>query len=188
VNLDGAFGDATRNAKVIRRLVREEEVFLQLGGGIRSLEDARGWLETGVDRVILSTLAIRDPTTLTRLAAEYGAERVMAGVDARGGQVVVRGWQEPAGEYLAWAGKLEAAGAGSLLYTNVDVEGLQQGIRPEPVRRLLAATRLPVVVAGGITTATDVALLRDMGAAGVVLGSALYSGKISVREAMEVCR
>jgi len=188
VNLDGAFGDATLNAEVIRRLVREEEVFLQLGGGIRSLEDARGWLETGVDRVILSTLAIRDPTTLTRLAAEYGAERVMAGVDARGGQVVVRGWQEPAGEYLAWAGKLEAAGAGSLLYTNVDVEGLQQGIRPEPVRRLLAATRLPVVVAGGITTATDVALLRDMGAAGVVLGSALYSGKISVREAMEVCR
>ena len=188
VNLDGAFGNAARNVEVIRRLVREQAVFLQLGGGIRSLEDARGWLETGVDRVILSTLAIRDPRTLTRLASEYGAERVMAGVDAKGGQVVVRGWQEPAGDYLAWAGKLEAAGAGSLLYTNVDVEGLQQGIRPEPVRRLLETTRLPVVVAGGISSAADVVLLRDMGAAGVVLGSALYSGRISVREAMELCR
>jgi phosphoribosylformimino-5-aminoimidazole carboxamide ribotide isomerase len=188
VNLDGAFGDSARNAEVIRRLVREEEIYLQLGGGIRSLEDARGWLETGVDRVILSTLAVQEPPAVTRLSAEYGAERVMAGVDARGGQVVVRGWQEPAGDYLAWAGKLEAAGAGSLLYTNVDVEGLQQGIRPEPVRRLLSVTRLPVVVAGGISSAADVALLRDMGAAGVVLGSALYSGKISVREAMEVCR
>lgn len=188
VNLDGAFGNAARNAEVIRRLVREQDVFLQLGGGIRSLDDARGWLETGVDRVILSTLAIRDPGSVTRLASEFGAGRVMAGVDAKGGQVVVKGWQEPAGDYLEWAGKLEAAGAGSLLYTNVDVEGLQQGIRPEPVRRLLSATRLPVVVAGGISSAADVALLRDMGASGVVLGSALYSGKISVREAMEVCR
>jgi phosphoribosylformimino-5-aminoimidazole carboxamide ribotide isomerase len=188
VNLDGAFGESARNADVIRGLVREEGVFLQLGGGIRSLEDARGWLETGVDRVILSTLAIRDPQAVTRLVSEYGAHRVMAGVDAKGRQVVVKGWQEPAGDYLEWAGKLEAAGAGSLLYTNVDVEGLQQGIRTEPVQRLLGATRVPVVVAGGISSITDVILLRDMGAAGVVLGSAMYSGKIRVRDVLEVCR
>lgn len=185
INLDGAFGQATKNADLIRGLIRETEVTVELGGGIRSLEDAAGWLELGVERVILGTLAVRDPAAVGAIAGEFGSRHVMAGIDARGGEVVIEGWEESAGDYLAWAERFESLGAGSLLFTNVDVEGLQQGIALEPIVRLLARTRLPIVASGGVSSAADVAALRDAGAAGAVLGSALYAGKIRIEEALE---
>ncbi|MBN1193908.1 MAG: 1-(5-phosphoribosyl)-5-[(5-phosphoribosylamino)methylideneamino]imidazole-4-carboxamide isomerase [Methanomicrobiaceae archaeon] len=188
INLDGAFGSARENAEQICRIVSETGVFVQLGGGIRSAEDAAAWLDLGVDRVILGTLAIRHPESIREIAEEHGSSSVMAGVDARGGEIVVEGWTERAGDYLHWAERFEHLGAGSLLFTNVDVEGLEQGIDPEPVRRLVAHTRLPVVAAGGITCIDDITALRGMGAAGAVLGSALYSGKIALCEALEAIR
>jgi len=112
----------------------------------------------------------------------------MAGVDAKGGQIAVHGWQETAGNYLVWARHFEELGAGSLLYTNVDVEGLQQGVRFEPVRQLIDSVTIPVVVAGGVSARPDIAGLRDAGAFGAVLGSALYSGKITLQEALEECQ
>ncbi|HDQ07625.1 MAG TPA: 1-(5-phosphoribosyl)-5-[(5-phosphoribosylamino)methylideneamino]imidazole-4-carboxamide isomerase [Methanoculleus sp.] len=185
VNLDGAFGDAESNAAVIKDILSETGAEVQLGGGIRSVGDATGWLEIGVDRVILGTLATKEPGCIRELGEEFGSSRIMAGVDARDGQVVVRGWEELAGDYIEWARRFEALGAGSLLFTNVNVEGLQRGIDPEPVRRLVAATDIAVVASGGVTTPADVHLLADIGAAGIVLGSALYSGKITLREALE---
>jgi len=188
VNLDGAFGSSSKNASLIRDLIRRSGVEIELGGGIRSVEDARRWLETGVDRVIISTLATQDPRCIRTLAREFGSSRVMPGVDAKGGQIAVHGWQETAGDYLAWAKKFEEMGAGALLYTNVDVEGLQQGILAEPVKRLINHVRIPVVVAGGVSSRHDVAGLRDAGAWGAVLGSALYSGKLTLKDALEASK
>ncbi|HSA37408.1 MAG TPA: 1-(5-phosphoribosyl)-5-[(5-phosphoribosylamino)methylideneamino]imidazole-4-carboxamide isomerase [Methanoregula sp.] len=188
VNLDGAFGMSSRNADLITNLIQKTGAEIELGGGIRSAEDARHWLEIGVDRIIISTLATQDPACIRTLAREFGSGRIMPGVDARGGQIAVHGWQETAGDYLGWAKKFEDLGAGSLLYTNVDVEGLQQGVRLEPVKRLIDHIRIPVVVAGGISSCADVGALRDAGAYGAVLGSALYSGKISLKDALEECR
>ena len=188
VNLDGAFGTSSENARLIREIIRKTGTEIELGGGIRSIDDARQWLETGVDRVIISTLATQDPGCIRTLADEFGSARIMPGVDAKGGQIAVRGWQETAGDYCAWAKKFEELGAGSLLYTNVDVEGLQQGVRFEPVKRLIEQVRIPVVVAGGISSRSDVAGLRVAGAHGAVLGSALYSGKITLKDALEECR
>jgi phosphoribosylformimino-5-aminoimidazole carboxamide ribotide isomerase len=185
VNLDGAFGSSSGNAALIRDLIRETGVEIELGGGIRSVDDARHWLETGVDRVIISTLATQDPACIRTLAKEFGSNRVMPGVDARGGQIAVHGWQKTAGDYLDWAARFETMGAGSLLYTNVDVEGLQQGVRFGPVKRLIDHVGIPVVVAGGVSSRADVAGLRDAGAYGAVLGSALYSGKIVLKDALE---
>lgn len=188
INLDGAFGSAGANAGMIRELIRETGVFVELGGGIRSREDARAWLEIGVGRVILGTIAIREPEVVRDLSLEYGPGHVMAGVDARDGQVVIEGWQEEAGDYLSWAERFELLGAGSLLFTNVKVEGLCRGIETGPVGRLLERTRLPVVVAGGVSSTADVRALRDLGVSGAVLGSALYSGKITLEEALEAAR
>jgi phosphoribosylformimino-5-aminoimidazole carboxamide ribotide isomerase len=188
VNLDGAFGSSSANAGLIKDLIRKTGVEIELGGGIRSVEDARHWLETGVDRVIISTLATQDPECIRTLVKEFGSSRVMPGVDAKGGQVAVHGWQETVGNYLDWAARFEKLGAGSLLYTNVDVEGLQQGVRFEPVKRLIDRVGIPVVVAGGVSSGADVAGLRDAGAYGAVLGSALYSGKITLKDALEECR
>jgi len=188
VNLDGAFGSSSANAGLIKDLIRQTGVEIELGGGIRSVEDARHWLETGVDRVIISTLATQEPECIRTLAKEFGSSRVMPGVDAKGGQIAVHGWQETAGDYLDWAARFEKLGAGSLLYTNVDVEGLQQGVRIEPVKRLIDRVGIPVVVAGGVSSGADVAGLRDAGAYGAVLGSALYSGKLALKDALEECR
>ena len=188
VNLDGAFGNSQANAALIRDLVETTGVEIELGGGIRSARDARAWLETGVDRIIISTLATQDPECIRTLAREFGSGRIMAGVDAKEGQIAVHGWQETAGDYLAWAAKFEELGAGSLLYTNVDVEGLQQGVRFGPVKRLIDQVGIPVVVAGGVSSRADLAGLRKAGAHGAVLGSALYSGKIVLKEALEECQ
>ena len=186
INLDGAFGSSEANRDIIRTILSETGATVQLGGGIRSVEDAGLWLDLGVSRVILGTLAVQSPEALTSVATEYGSERVVAGVDAKGDEVVVRGWTEPAGSYLDWARRFEAAGAGHLLYTNVDVEGLEQGINFRPVARLTAETNLPVIAAGGVSSGADVAALKDAGVAGVVLGSALYSGKIDFKAILEI--
>jgi phosphoribosylformimino-5-aminoimidazole carboxamide ribotide isomerase len=188
VNLDGAFGTSSQNAGLIAEVIRETGVEIELGGGIRSIDDARRWLETGVDRVIISTLATQEPECIRALSREFGRDRVMPGVDARDGQIAVHGWQEMAGDYIGWAKRFEELGAGSLLYTNVDVEGLQQGVRFEPVKRLIDAVGIPVVVAGGVSSRSDVAGLKDAGAFGAVLGSALYSGKIKLKDALEECK
>jgi len=188
VNLDGAFGRAQKNAGLIRDLIRETGVEIEFGGGIRSVEDARCWLGTGVARIIISTLATREPESIRALAEEFGKDHVMAGVDARGGQIAIEGWQKTAGDVLVWAERFESLGAGSFLFTNVDVEGLQQGVRLEPVRRLIDRTKLPVVVAGGVSSVQDVTALKEAGAYGAVLGSALYSKKINLEAALEVCR
>lgn len=188
VNLDGAFGDSSRNAGIIRDLIRETGVEVQLGGGIRSFPDAASWLDMGVERVILGTIATIDPPLIQRLSSEFGRERVMAGVDARRGEISVEGWQKSRGDYIVWAARFEDMGAGSLLFTNVDVEGLQAGIDPLPVERLLHATALPVIVAGGITTTEDIRILKSLGSSGVVLGSALYSGRLHLDEAIEAAQ
>ncbi|MDG6257183.1 MAG: 1-(5-phosphoribosyl)-5-[(5-phosphoribosylamino)methylideneamino]imidazole-4-carboxamide isomerase [Methanomicrobiaceae archaeon] len=184
INLNGAFGDAVANAREIRELIAETGVEVQLGGGIRSIEDADEWLSLGVERVILGTLATRTPGAVTELADRHGSSAVMASIDARGGDVVVEGWERSAGDYLAWAERFEQLGAGSLLFTNVDVEGLCQGIAPDPVRRVTERVRIPVVAAGGISSTEDVSTLAAMGVYGIVLGSALYRGTIDFQAAL----
>ena len=188
VNLDGAFGDATKNAGLIRDLIKKTGVEIELGGGIRSVKDGARWLSTGVSRIIISTLATREPESIRLLADEFGSDRIMAGVDAKGGQIAIEGWQKTKGDVLTWVERFESLGAGSLLYTNVDVEGLQQGVRFGPVNELISRTKLPVVIAGGVSTPQDVAGLKEAGAYGAVLGSALYSKKITLQAALEVCR
>ncbi len=175
VNLDGAFGNSAKNIATIREIISKTGVIVQLGGGIRSYQDAAGWLDAGVKRVILGTLAVEDPAMLTLLSDAFGRDRIMAGVDAREGKIAVEGWQRTAGDYIGWAQTFEERGAGSLLFTNVDVEGLQQGICSGPVSRLIDSVQIPVVVAGGISSGEDVRVLKEIGAYGVVPGiSALF--------------
>lgn len=188
VNLDGAFGGAGANVDVIRELITETDVFLQLGGGIRTESDAAGWLDLGVDRVIIGTAAAEDPSIIRRLSEEHGSERIMAGVDARGGEIAIYGWEKTAGEVSIWAERFEREGAGSLLFTNVDVEGLCEGIAVDPIQRVLDAVKCPVIVSGGVSHVSDLRILREMGVAGAVLGSALYNGMLSFPAVLEVMK
>ena len=185
INLDGAFGNSNTNAALIESIIKETDIEVQLGGGVRSFHDAGEWINLGVERVILGTLALTNPEVITELRDAFGSKAVMAGVDARNGQVLAEGWKKESGDFLTWARRFEEMGAGSLLFTNVDKEGQEKGVDYLPVKALLNHVNIPVTVAGGISSTDDVIGMRKNGALGIVLGSALYSNRLTLEEAIK---
>ncbi|MWG34477.1 1-(5-phosphoribosyl)-5-[(5-phosphoribosylamino)methylideneamino]imidazole-4-carboxamide isomerase [Halomarina oriensis] len=185
VDLDGAFEGERANADAIAAVVDAVDVPVQMGGGIRTAADARVLLDAGVDRVILGTAAVETPDIVADLSADY-PEGVLVSLDAKGGEVVVSGWTEGTGLDPAEAAERYAdLGAVGILFTDVDVEGQLEGVRTDPVRRLVEATSIPVVASGGVATLDDVRALRETGAAAVVVGTALYEGRFTLADAMD---
>ncbi len=185
VDLDGAFEGERGNAAAIDALVEAVDVPVQLGGGIRTAEEAIDLLERGVDRVILGTAAVENPEIVAEISDRY-PESVVVSLDARGGEVVVEGWTEGAGiTPVEAAARYADLGAAAILFTNVDVEGRLEGVATEPVRELVAATEIPIVASGGVASLADVRALEEAGAAAVVVGTALYEGRFSLAEAQE---
>ncbi|WP_101298056.1 1-(5-phosphoribosyl)-5-[(5-phosphoribosylamino)methylideneamino]imidazole-4-carboxamide isomerase [Halegenticoccus soli] len=184
VDLDGAFEGERRNAPAVEAILDAVDVDVQLGGGIRTAVDAISLLDRGVDRVILGTAAVENPEIVEEIGAEYPGA-VVVSLDAKGGEVVVSGWTEGTGlDPAEAAARYEDLGAGAILFTDVDVEGRLEGVQTERVRRVVDAVDIPVVASGGVATLDDVRALRDAGAAAVVVGTALYEGKFTLREAM----
>ncbi|WP_049980328.1 1-(5-phosphoribosyl)-5-[(5-phosphoribosylamino)methylideneamino]imidazole-4-carboxamide isomerase [Halolamina rubra] len=187
VDLDGAFEGERGNAAAIEAIVDAtgDDVAVQVGGGIRTVADATGLLDAGVDRVILGTAAVENPEIVKEISETHPGS-VMVSLDAKEGEVVVSGWTEGTGlDPAEAAARYEELGAGSILFTNVDVEGQLSGIDREAVERVVDAVEIPVVASGGVTDLDDVAALREAGAAAVVVGTALYEGRFSLREAMD---
>ena len=183
VDLDGAFEGERKNGAAIEAVVEACDVDIQLGGGIRTAADATALLDRGVDRVILGTAAVETPDIVTEISDTHPGT-VMVSLDAKGGEVVVSGWTEGTGLDPAEAARRYAdLGAGAILFTDVDVEGRLDGVRAEPVERLVEAVDIPVVASGGVATLDDVRALRDAGAAAVVVGTALYEGRFTLAEA-----
>ena len=183
VDLDGAIDGDRRNAAHVRRIVDETDVSVQVGGGVRSVEEAETLFEAGADRVVMGTAAMENPPLVGR-AAEHGD--VVVSLDARDGEVVVEGWKESADvSPVEAARRFEDEGASAFLFTNVDDEGLLDGVTVEPVEELVGAVNVPVIASGGVTKTDDVAALREAGAAGVVIGTAFYEGHMSYAEAKE---
>jgi phosphoribosylformimino-5-aminoimidazole carboxamide ribotide isomerase len=186
VDLDGAFDGERANADAVEAIVAAVDVPVQLGGGIRTAADAADLLDRGVERVILGTAAVEQPELVAELAAEYPG-RVMVSLDAAGGEVVVSGWTETTGlDPAEAAAQYAERGAGSILFTDVDVEGQQGGVQRDVTARVAAAVDIPVVASGGVASLDDIAALRDAGAAAVVVGTALYEGTFTLEAAMDV--
>ncbi len=188
VDLDGAFEGERANADAIEAIIdaTAPDHDVQVGGGIRTVADAESLLDLGVDRVILGTAAIEEPAMVEHISDAHPGS-VMVSLDAKGGEVVVSGWTEGTGlDPAEAAARYEKLGAGSILFTNVDVEGQLAGIDRGAVERVVEAVDIPVVASGGVTELDDVAALREAGAAAVVVGTALYEGRFSVRDGMEV--
>ena len=183
VDLDGAFEGARANADAIERILDATEVGVQVGGGIRTVEDATDLLGRGVDRVILGTAAVENPGIVGEISDEH-PDSVVVSLDAKDGEVVVEGWTEGTGlDPVAAAGRYADLGAAAILFTNVDVEGQQAGVRTKPVRELAESVDVPVIASGGVADVADVVELRDAGAAAVVVGTALYEGTFTLAEA-----
>jgi phosphoribosylformimino-5-aminoimidazole carboxamide ribotide isomerase len=159
---------------------------VQLGGGIRDQDAILAALEAGVERVILgTTLVTGDPDTVHALLTEFGA-RVVVGVDARDGRVAIQGWTESTGrDALEFARELEARGARRLVYTDINSDGMLSGPNLQNVRRMVEALSIPVIAAGGVSSAEDVrrlAELEPLGLEGAIIGKALYTGAVRLEE------
>jgi phosphoribosylformimino-5-aminoimidazole carboxamide ribotide isomerase len=185
VDLDGAFEGDRVNAAAFESIIDTTDVDLQLGGGIRTVDDAVDVLDLGVDRVILGTAAVETPEIVGEISEHYPGA-VMVSLDAKGGEVVVSGWTESTGLDPAEAAeRYEELGAGAILLTDVDVEGQLAGVNTELISRVCAAVDIPVVASGGVATIEDIRALREAGAAAVVVGTALYEGEFTLEEAMD---
>jgi phosphoribosylformimino-5-aminoimidazole carboxamide ribotide isomerase len=185
IDLDGAFGDNSRNQSVIAEIVKELSIPIQMGGGIRNKNDAKALLQMGVDRIILGTLAIENPTIVKELSDEFNSDRIIVALDSKDSRVVIKGWTEKTSKRASQLGGLmEEKGAGCILFTNVDVEGLLGGFELNPLLELLNTVNIPVIYSGGVSSIKDLEELAATDVYGVVIGSALYKGKIKFEEAL----
>ena len=184
VDLDGAFEGERANADAIDAVLDAVDVAVQLGGGIRTAAGAIDLLDRGVDRVILGTAAVENPEIVGEISEAHPGS-VLVSLDAKDGEVVVSGWTEGTGlDPAEAASRYEELGAGGILFTDVDVEGQLEGVRTDPVRRVVEAVDVPVIASGGVATIDDVQALGDAGAAAVVVGSALYEGEFTLERAI----
>jgi phosphoribosylformimino-5-aminoimidazole carboxamide ribotide isomerase len=143
-------------------------------------------LGLGIDRVILGTAALKDPSLVRRLADDVGSEAVMVSLDSKKGEVLVEGWTAGSGKGTVEMGRFfEKQGSGSILFTDVDVEGLLKGINTSPIQALTEAVSIPVTASGGVTTIDDILRIKKTGATGVIVGAALYKGHFTLREAID---
>lgn len=185
IDLDGTI-DGKTSLPTIKKIVKELSVPVQLGGGIRSLEYAKELLDLDIDRVIIGTMGIKHPEVIHELSEEYGSDRIMISLDSKDNQVVIKGWQEKIDKTpTEISNDFKEHGAGSILFTNVDVEGLLGGFYTDPVVKLKESVDLPIVYSGGISNIEDVKKLNKTGVEGIVIGSALYKNKIDLQEALQ---
>ncbi len=186
INLDGAFGNSSQNLEVVGKILETVSIPIQLGGGIRTINDAVNLLELGIERVILGTMAVESPENVKKLSEEFGRDRILVALDSKDSRVVVQGWTQKTGQTAPELGiSLQEKGAGGILFTNVDFEGLMKGFNMDPLLELLNAVEIPVIYSGGVTSIKDVEKLSQTNTYGVVIGSALYKGKINFEDTLK---
>jgi phosphoribosylformimino-5-aminoimidazole carboxamide ribotide isomerase len=187
IDLDGAIDGNRLNSAIIESIIKKFRVETQVGGGIRSKEDASALLNLGADRVILGTAAVNNPSLVEELAREFGSQRIMVALDSKNGRVTTHGWAKKSSFTAVELGKkFEESGAGSILFTDINTEGLLKGVNPLPTKELVQALSIPVIASGGITTLHDIEVIKKTGASGIVVGAALYVGKFSLHDALKL--
>ncbi len=191
VDLDGAFAGRSENSEAVEAILKATKNPVQLGGGIRTLEQIERWLETGLARVILGTIAVRDPGLVKEACRKFPG-KIAVGIDAKGGKVAVEGWAE-ASELgvVELASKFEGAGVAAIIYTDIDRDGVLTGINWQSTIELADAVSIPVIASGGLASLADIVRMTFADAAkleGAISGRALYDGRINAAEALAILR
>ena len=188
VDLEGARDGTTPNLNIVRQIANETPLFTEIGGGIRSMETVRAYLDAGVDRVILGTAAVTNPDFLKQALAEYG-ERIAVGVDIKDGKVAIKGWLETAeDDALAFCEKMQAMGVRTIISTDISKDGAMMGANHELYRTLAERFDLQIVASGGVSSLDDVKKLRALDLYGAIIGKAYYTGAIDLSAAIEVSK
>jgi phosphoribosylformimino-5-aminoimidazole carboxamide ribotide isomerase len=187
VDLNGAFAGQPVNANAVEEILNACNLPTQLGGGIRNLETISMWLEKGISRVILGTVAVRDPD-LVRAACKEFPGQVAVGIDAKGGKVAVEGWAETSQlTVIEMASRFEDAGVTAIIYTDVDRDGILTGLNIDSTLELANATTIPVIASGGLASIADIERLVEEDCQileGAITGRALYDGRLDAVDAL----
>ena len=187
VDLNGAVEGRSINVKAVEDILENVSIPVQLGGGVRTLEAIEAWVEAGVSRVILGTIAVREPA-LVKTAARLWPEQIAVGVDVRNGEVAIEGWLEnTALDAISVAKRFEDAGVAALIVTDIDRDGALSGANVEVFGAVADALSIPVIAAGGLATVEDIVRLKARKGTpidGAVLGRSLYAGSIKPAEAL----
>lgn len=188
VDLDGAVAGAPRNRRAVEAIIATAgPVPVQLGGGVRSVEVARAYVELGIDSLIIGTQAVRQPEFVTQCCAMFPGQ-VMVGLDARDGYVAVDGWTGTSAQTAVALGRQFAGqGVSAIVYTDIAKDGMLQGPNLDATQELAAALEVPVIASGGVSAVSDVMALSELrseGVIGAIVGRALYQGNIDLRAAL----
>ena len=185
VDLDGAKAGKGINEAAIKEIVSSVSIPIELGGGIRSIEDIRLQLDRGVNRVILGSAAIKNRALVKEAIETFGAEKIVVGVDAKGGMVAIEGWLEVTDTTaLAFCKELEKMGVQTVIYTDIAKDGMMQGPNIEETKKLVDETNLQIVASGGVSSLEDLKALEKIGVHGAIIGKAIYTGAIQLEEAV----
>ena len=184
VDLDGARDGERKNARLVEKVV-QVGLQVQLGGGLRSMEDLAAVFAMGVCRVVIGSAAVRDPDFVRAALARYGSDRIAVGIDARGGRLRTAGWTEDAGiDYLDFARQMEDLGVTKLVFTDIDTDGTLSGPSFEGLQALQEAVDCDITASGGVSSNQDIAALHQMDLYGAIVGKAWYAGAVDLREAI----
>ncbi len=189
IDLDGAVEKSPKNLNSIERIIESVEAYIQVGGGIRTEKTAKMYLDLGVKRVIIGTEAIKNPN-FVKDACKAFPDQIVVGIDARDGLVAIEGWTETTRiKDVDLARRFEDCGVAAINFTDIHRDGMETGPNIEATRRIAEAVSIPVVASGGVSTIEDIKKLMPLeavGVVGVITGRALYSGSLSLKEAIEV--
>lgn len=187
VDLDGALEGVPRNGDLIRRIVAEVPIKVEVSGGIRDEDGVRAAIRSGAARVVVGTRALADPAFVERIVAEHG-DQIAVGLDCRGTRLQARGWTEDGGELEPMLERLNEAGARCYIVTDVARDGMLNGPNLELLDHVRARTEATVVASGGVSSLEDLRVLAGAGIAEAIVGKALYAGRFTLPEALQVAR
>lgn len=186
VDLDGAVEGARKNTGIFLEVVQESGLKVEVGGGIRTMADIAFYLENGISRVILGSIALRDALLVRQAVAEFGGQ-IAVGIDARDGMVAAEGWVETSAvSDVELAKRMEDAGVQCLICTDIARDGMLSGPNLGQLTRIQQAVKCDIVASGGVINLSDIAALRDCGLYGAICGRSIYKGTLSLREAIQI--
>ena len=188
VDLEGAKDGTTPNIDIVRQVATETSLFVEIGGGIRSMETVEKYFDAGVERVILGTAAINDQDFLRAAVSKYG-EKIAVGADVKDGCIAIKGWLENSGVTLDdFMAKMQSIGVRNIICTDISKDGAMRGTNLELYRELSAKYSMDITASGGVSSMNDVKELRKMQLYGAIIGKAYYTGDIDLRDAVEVAK
>lgn len=188
VDLEGAKDGTTPNLEIVKQIANETGLFCEIGGGIRSMNTVKTYLENGVDRVILGTAAVNDEEFLKEAISLYG-EKIAVGVDIKDGFVAIKGWTENS-KYTCFefCEKMQNLGVKTLICTDISKDGVMQGTNRELYKKLSERFCIDITASGGVSNIDDIIALRNLGIYGAIIGKAYYLGAIDLKEALEAAK